>query len=58
MEHFTQRGGRVTDGLTYDQIGSTVLRSGDCTREVDGDGDSIARELTGSGLPVCSFLIE
>ncbi|KAG5340708.1 hypothetical protein C0989_000588 [Termitomyces sp. Mn162] len=51
MEHFAQKGGQIAGGLTCDQIGSTVLRSGECTRDVDGEGENIARELTGSGLP-------
>ncbi|KAG6895592.1 hypothetical protein C0992_000472 [Termitomyces sp. T32_za158] len=51
MEHFAQRGGQITGGLTCDQIGRNVLQSGECTRQVNGEGDKIARELTGSGLP-------
>ncbi|KAG6860872.1 hypothetical protein C0995_006552 [Termitomyces sp. Mi166 len=51
MEHFVQKGGQITGGLMYDQIGSVILRSGECSREVDGEGEKIARKLTGSGLP-------
>ncbi|KAG6815206.1 hypothetical protein H0H87_004014, partial [Tephrocybe sp. NHM501043] len=50
MEFFAQKGGQIVGGLKYDEVGSTVLRNEQCTREVDGEGENIAQNLTGTHI--------
>ncbi|KAG6828248.1 hypothetical protein H0H87_002638 [Tephrocybe sp. NHM501043] len=50
MEYFAQKGGQIVGGLKYDEVGSTVLRNGQCTRDVDGEGENIAQNLTGTHI--------
>jgi hypothetical protein len=56
MDHFSQKGG-LSSGLSHDQIGNKVLHGGECTREVDGEGENLARDLTGNAtVRIISFL--
>ncbi|KAG6916882.1 hypothetical protein DXG01_004791 [Tephrocybe rancida] len=55
MEHFAQKGGQIAGGLSHDQVSGTVLRDGQCTREVDGEGEEIARKLTGTHISEDNF---
>ncbi|RDB18316.1 hypothetical protein Hypma_000534 [Hypsizygus marmoreus] len=48
MEHFSQKGGALSGGLSHDQIGEKVLHGGECTRQVDGEGETLARNLIGN----------
>ncbi|KAG6851712.1 hypothetical protein C0991_006783, partial [Blastosporella zonata] len=50
MDHFIQKGGHITGGLKHDQVGDAVLRNGECTREVDGEGENIVQEVTGTHI--------
>ncbi|KAG6855176.1 hypothetical protein H0H87_007236, partial [Tephrocybe sp. NHM501043] len=50
MEYFAQKGGQIVGGLKYDEVRSTVLRNGQCTREVEGEDENIAQNLTGTHI--------
>ncbi|KAJ3567266.1 hypothetical protein NP233_g6479 [Leucocoprinus birnbaumii] len=41
IEHFLQKGGILQNAVPTDDIGSRVLHSGQCTREIDGVADNL-----------------
>jgi len=45
IEHFLQKGGILHNAIPPNDIGSRVLHSGQCTREIDGVADNLAKEL-------------
>jgi len=45
IEHFLQKGGILHNAISTNDIGSRVLHSGKCTREIDGTADELAKEL-------------
>lgn len=58
LEHFLQKGGTLTGALTHEEIGNRVLFGGDCTREVDGVGERLAKELHLGDATVCPVLCQ
>ncbi|KAF9447644.1 hypothetical protein P691DRAFT_671079 [Macrolepiota fuliginosa MF-IS2] len=55
IEHFLERGGRLRDAIGPDEVGSRVLHSGTCSREIDGVADTLAKELKLGDIVVCVF---
>ncbi|KAF5353508.1 hypothetical protein D9756_007975 [Leucocoprinus leucothites] len=45
IEHFLKNGGILHNAVPSEDIGSRVLHTGQCTREIDGIADDITREL-------------
>ena len=58
IEHFLQKGGILHNAIPTNDIGSRVLHSGKCTREIDGTADELAKELklTDSHVRILLFL--
>lgn len=45
LEHFLSRGGTLRGAISQDAIAKKVLRSGQCSREVDGVAETLERDL-------------